>query len=143
MDKDEQLYRQTERSDARNAGVRLVRQETVVLLVDLVESVRLMHEHEAYTVRRWADFVNLIKNEILPRFDGEMVKSLGDGLMARFETVPDAVNAASEMHRILAERNVGIPQDQHLYLRAGVNAAMAWSNGIDYYGTGVNLAARR
>ena len=142
VDKDEQLYRQTERSDARNAGVRLVRQETVVLLVDLVESVRLMHEHEAYTVRRWADFVNLTKNEILPRFDGEMVKSLGDGLMARFETVPDAVNAASEMHRILAERNVGIPQDQHLYLRAGVNAAMAWSNGIDYYGTGVNLAAR-
>ena len=142
MDKDEHPCRQTERSDVRNAGVRLVRQETVVLLVDLVESVRLMHQHEAYTVRRWTDFINVVQTKILPSYDGEMVKSLGDGLMARFETVPDAVNAASEMHRLLAERNVGIPQDQHLYLRAGVNAAMAWSNGIDYYGTGVNLAAR-
>jgi class 3 adenylate cyclase len=36
----------------RGAGVALVRQETVVLLVDLVESVRLMREHEAVTVRR-------------------------------------------------------------------------------------------
>jgi adenylate cyclase len=142
VDKDKQPYRQTERTDVRNAGVRLVRQETVVLLVDLVESVRLMREHEASTVRRWAEFVNVVRAEILPRFDGEMVKSLGDGLMARFETVPDAVDAASEMHRVLAARNVGIPHDQHFYLRAGVNAAMAWSDGIDYYGTAVNLAAR-
>jgi class 3 adenylate cyclase len=142
VDKDKQPYRQTERTDVRNAGLRLVRQETVVLLVDLVESVRLMREHEASTVRRWAEFINVVRAEILPRYDGEMVKSLGDGVMARFETVPDAVDAASEMHRVLAERNVGIPHDQHFYLRAGVNAAMAWSDGIDYYGTGVNLAAR-
>ena len=40
-----------------------------------------------------------------------MVKSLGDGLMARFETVPDAVNAAGEMHRTLAAQNVGIPEE--------------------------------
>jgi class 3 adenylate cyclase len=46
-----------ERSDVRSTGVGLVQQETVVLLVDLVESVRLMREHEADTIRRWADFV--------------------------------------------------------------------------------------
>jgi TolB-like protein/Tfp pilus assembly protein PilF len=46
------------------------------------------------------------------------------------------------MHRTLAAQNADIPEDQHLHLRAGVNAAMAWSDGIDIYGTGVNLAAR-
>ena len=124
------------------AGVALVRQETVVLLVDLVESVRLMREHEASTVRRWADFVRIVTTEILPRHRGVLVKSLGDGLMARFEAVPDAVDAAAEMHRTLAAQNAGIPEDQHFHLRAGINAAMAWSDGIDIYGTGVNLAAR-
>jgi len=113
-----------------------------VLLVDLVESVRLMQEHEDYTVRRWAEFVRIVDTQILPRYDGVMVKSLGDGLLTRFETVPDAVNAAAEMHRTLATQNAALPEDQHFHLRAGVNAAMAWSNGIDYYGTGVNLAAR-
>jgi class 3 adenylate cyclase/TolB-like protein len=123
-------------------GIALVRQETVVLLVDLVESVRLMREHEAFTVRRWADFVGIVTTEILPRYRGVLVKSLGDGLLARFETVPEAADAAAAMHRALAAQNIGMPEDQHFNLRAGINAAMAWSDGIDIYGTGVNLAAR-
>jgi adenylate cyclase len=124
------------------AGVLLVRQEAIVLLVDLVESVRLMREHEALTVRRWADFVGNVTSEMLKRHRGILVKSLGDGLLARFETVQDAVNAAAEMHRTIAEKNIGLPENQHFLLRAGVNAAMAWSDGLDIYGTGVNLAAR-
>ena len=131
-----------ERSDVRSAGVGLVQQETVVLLVDLVESVRLMREHEADAVRRWTDFVRVATAEILARHRGVLVKSLGDGLMARFEAVPDAVNAAAEMHRAIAMQNADIPEDQQLHLRAGINAAMAWSDGTDIYGTAVNLAAR-
>jgi adenylate cyclase len=129
-----------DQSDVRGAG--LVRQETVVLLVDLVESVRLMREHEAFTVRRWADFVRIVVSDILPRHRGFLVKSLGDGLMVRFEAVSDAADAAAEMHRTLATQNADIPEDRHFHLRAGINAAMAWSDGIDIYGTGVNLAAR-
>ena len=123
--------KRTERSLVPGASVGLVRQETVVLLVDLVESVRLMREHEAFTVRRWTDFVQIVTAEILPRHRGVLVKSLGDGLMACFEAVSDAVDAAAEMHRTLAAQNVGIPEDQHFHLRAGINAAMAWSDGID------------
>ncbi|MGY8684283.1 adenylate/guanylate cyclase domain-containing protein [Bradyrhizobium sp. UFLA05-153] len=120
----------------------LVQHDTVVLLIDLVESVRLMREHEASAVRRWADFVHIATERILPRYHGVFVKSLGDGLMVRFETVPDAVNAAAEMHRTIAALNEGLPEDQHFQLRAGINASSAWSDGIDIYGTGINLAAR-
>jgi class 3 adenylate cyclase len=63
-------------------------------------------------------------------------------LIARFDAVLDAVNSAAEMHRALATQNAGIPEDQHLHLRAGVNSAVTWSDGLDIYGTGVNLAAR-
>jgi adenylate cyclase len=140
--KGENQAAQTGRSDIRGAGVALVRQETVVLLIDLVESVRLMREHEDSTIRRWAEFVDIVTTSILPRHRGILVKSLGDGLMARFETVPNAVDAAAEMHRTLGAQNAGFPEDQHFHLRAGVNAAMAWSDGLDIYGTGVNLAAR-
>ncbi len=142
VDKGEERTAQTGRFVVPGAGVALVRQETVVLLVDLVESVRLMREHEAFTVRRWAGFVGIVTTEILPRYRGMLVKSLGDGLLARFETVPDAADAAAAMHRTLAAQNAGLPENQHFNLRAGINAAMAWSDGIDIYGTGVNLAAR-
>src|SRR6266545_4674811 len=142
VDKGEEQTARTVRFVVPGAGVALVRQETVVLLVDLVESVRLMREHEDFTVRRWADFVGIVTTEILPRYRGVLVKSLGDGLLARFETVPDAADAAAAMHRTLAAQNAGMPEDQHFDLRAGINAAMAWSDGVDIYGTGVNLAAR-
>jgi adenylate cyclase len=141
VDEEEQATR-TEHSDARDAGIGLVRQETVVLFVDLVESVRLMRAHEATTVRRWADFVRIVTTEILPRYHGVMVKSLGDGLLARFGVVADATDAAAEMHRTLAAQNAGIPEDKQFHLRAGVNSSLAWSDGIDIYGTGINLAAR-
>jgi adenylate cyclase len=130
------------RSDAQDAGVSLVLQQTVVLLVDLVESVRLMQEREASTVHRWADFVRIATSEILPSHHGVLVKSLGDGLMASFGGVQDAVDAAAEMHRTLVAQNTDVPEDEQFHLRAGINAAMAWSDGIDIYGSGVNLAAR-
>jgi class 3 adenylate cyclase/TolB-like protein len=142
VDKGEEQADRPERSNLWDTGASLVLQQTVVLLVDLVESVRLMREREAFTVRRWADFVRMATSEILPRHHGTLVKSLGDGLLARFETVPDAVNAAAEMHRAVTARNTGLAENQHFHLRAGVNAATAWSDGIDIYGTGVNLAAR-
>jgi hypothetical protein len=42
-----------------------VRQETVVLSVDLVESVRLMRGHEGPSVRRWTDFVRIVPQKII------------------------------------------------------------------------------
>ena len=142
LDSGERGHTRTERTDVRGAGVALVRQKSVVLLVDLVESVRLMREHEAYTVRRWAGFLRVATTEILPRWRGVLVKSLGDGLLAQFETVPDAVDAGAKMHRTLEAQNANLPAGRHFFLRAGINATMAWSDGIDIYGTGVNLAAR-
>jgi adenylate cyclase len=141
-DRDDKQVVRTERSGTTVGGASLVLQPTVVLLIDVVESVRLMSENEAATVQRWTEFVRFAVSEILPRHQGSLVKSLGDGLLARFETVRDAVNAAAEMHRTLAARNAALPEDQHFQLRAGINAAMTWSDGIDIYGTGVNLAAR-
>jgi class 3 adenylate cyclase/tetratricopeptide (TPR) repeat protein len=131
-----------ERLGSQSAGLGLVREEVVILLVDLVESVRLMRQHEYETIRRWTDFVGIVVRDILPRHRGVLVKSLGDGLLARFETVSDAAAAAHDMHRAAAQQNVGFPEDQHFHLRAGLNATAAWSDGRDVYGTGVNLAAR-
>lgn len=126
----------------RSAGSPLVREDVVILLVDLVESVRLMSQHEYETVGRWTGFLEDVSREILPRYRGTLVKSLGDGLLVRFQAVSDAASAAHDMHRAVARQNVGLPEDRHFHLRAGLNSTAAWSDGRDIYGTGVNLAAR-
>ena len=114
----------------------------VICFTDIVASTELLTRlgDEAFDELRRRHFDVLARQ--VDAHGGDVVKSLGDGLMARFEAVHDAVDAAAELHRTLAAQNAGIPEDQHFHLRAGINAAMAWSDGIDIYGTGVNLAAR-
>jgi class 3 adenylate cyclase/TolB-like protein len=120
----------------------LSRGELVVLVVDLVESVRLMRADELAIVRHWTRFVQVVRTDILPACAGTLVKSLGDGLMARFETAAAAAAAAARMHSHFEAINATLPEDRQMRLRAGINATHAWLDELDIYGTGVNLAAR-
>lgn len=120
----------------------IAREELVVLVVDLVESVRLMQTDETMTVRYWTEFVRIVRSEILPAFSGALIKSLGDGLMVRFTSVRSAAAAAARMHLHFEALNRGLPDTRHMRLRAGINSTHVWSDDVDIYGSGINLAAR-
>ena len=113
----------------------------VVLVVDLVESVRLMAGHEAAVVARWGAFMDDAQR-VIPKHKGRLVKSLGDGLLAEFDGTVDAVRAAMALHAFFAPSNRQLPVDQQLHLRAGINASHLYVGKHDVYGHGVNLAAR-
>ncbi|QIM52318.1 adenylate/guanylate cyclase domain-containing protein [Hydrogenophaga crocea] len=113
-----------------------------VLVIDLVESVRLMATHEAQVVALWRGFVHFATTQVLPERGGRLVKSLGDGLLAEFEHPAQAVRAALALHRHFDEANRDLPAAQQLYLRAGINATRLYVDDTDVYGHGVNLAAR-
>lgn len=123
-------------------AISLPRKQEVVLVMDLVESVRLMAANEAEVIGHWCGFVQHATGSVLPRRNGRMVKSLGDGIMAVFDSPHDGVAAALELHRYFDHVNSGLPDDRKLYLRAGLNATTVFVDDIDIYGTGVNLAAR-
>ena len=101
----------------------LPRRQKVVLVMDLVESVRLMAADEATVVQRWHAFVQHARAQVLPARHGRHVKSLGDGLLAEFDAAPDAVRAAHELHHYFDEANRTLPPDRQFHLRAGLNAA--------------------
>jgi class 3 adenylate cyclase len=114
----------------------------VVLVVDLVESVRLMAGHEEAVVQHWRAFMDHASREVLPRHHGRLVKSLGDGLLAEFDEPVDAVRTALSLHQFFPSINRPLPADQQLHLRAGINASHLYVGEHDVYGHGVNLAAR-
>ena len=113
----------------------------VVLVVDVVESVRLMQEDEAGVIRRWQAF-SAYADEVLKRHEGRLVKNTGDGLMAEFKSAPEAVRAAGEMHEWMSKRSEPLHSGERLALRAGLHAAKIFDGTRDIYGIGVNLAAR-
>ncbi len=117
-------------------------QHKTVLVIDLVESVRLMAHNEEQVVRLWRGFVHHATTEVFPSMGGRLVKSLGDGLLAEFEHPAQAVRAALALHRHFDGANQNLPVAQQLHLRAGLNATQLYVDDNDIYGQGVNLAAR-
>ena len=128
--------------DAQLARLALPVSQKVILVIDLVESVRLMAADEAGTVARWHAFVQHAKTEIIPAHNGRLVKSLGDGLMVEFDLARDAVHAALALHRQFDPYNSSVDGVLQLHLRAGINSTHVYTDQLDIYGAGVNLAAR-
>ena len=116
--------------------------DKVVLVIDLVESVRLMAANEAAVVDCWHRFMRHAQTVVLPQWRGRLVKSLGDGLLAEFNRASDAVRAALALHRFFQPVNANLPEPQRLHLRAGLNGTHLYVDAGDVYGHGVNLAAR-
>ena len=65
-----------------------------IIVVDIVESVRLMEQGEADFIRRWRAFVNEIRSTLLAKHDARLVKSLGDGLLIECKSAPEALALA-------------------------------------------------
>ena len=113
-----------------------------VLMVDIVESVRLMEEDENDTVQRWLRLVRNVESAVLPIHDGRLVKSQGDGLMLEFQSVRPALQAAFAIQQACAEANIGIAPQRQMHLRMGAQVGELIADERDVYGHDVNLAAR-
>jgi adenylate cyclase len=115
---------------------------STLLIIDVVESVRLMEANEQDAVRRWQTLVGLVVRDVLPQHHGRMLKSIGDGLMLEFATPRPAVHAALHIQQLCHSVNYGVPPQQRMHLRAGVHTGQYVSDEHDIYGADVNLAVR-
>lgn len=120
----------------------LHRERRALLVVDVVESVRLMLEHEDEFIGQWRRIVAATRDELLPPLGGRLVKSLGDGMLLEFGRVHEATEAARAIQgHAAASATIGTAR-QPLSLRMGVHSADVVIDELDVYGAGVSLAAR-
>lgn len=113
-----------------------------MVLVDIVESVRLIEEDELGVVSRWLAFVEKVRTEVLHEGKGRLVKSLGDGILLDFEDIRVAVAAAIHIQQINDSENAEYPPERQILLRIGVEVSDVIVARDDIHGRGVNLAAR-
>jgi adenylate cyclase len=120
----------------------LERKLAAILASDVVGYSRLMERDEQGTFERVrADRKELFEPEIA-QHNGSIFKLMGDGLLAEFASVVDAVECAVNLQRRMAERNRGLSPDQRVDVRIGVNLGDVIVEGEDRHGDGVNIAAR-
>src|ERR1700757_2432064 len=100
---------------------RIERRLAAILAVDVAGYSRLMGADEEGTHERLqAHFAEFVHPKIAEH-RGRVVKNTGDGLLAEFASVVDAVRCAVEMQRGMADRNSTIRADQRIEFRIGVN----------------------
>jgi adenylate cyclase len=133
----------TSASEQKNEMLLLLnRQNKVILVMDLVESVRIMAEDEVGTVTGWQAFLEHANTVVIPAAKGQLIKETGDGFVAIFGSSLDAVRCALSLQRFFDRINIRRTTSQTLQLRAGLHATYFYRGPGDIYGNGVNIAAR-
>ncbi|MFC6584611.1 adenylate/guanylate cyclase domain-containing protein [Sulfitobacter aestuariivivens] len=109
------------------------RRLAAVLAADVVGYSRLMGEDEAGTQRKMTDWIAQTVRPLITSHNGRIFKLMGDGVLAEFGSVVDAVQCALEWQRLPTPA---------FAVRIGVNLGDIIVEGDDIFGEGVNIAAR-
>jgi adenylate cyclase len=117
------------------------RRLAAILAADVVGYSRLMGEPEAGTARAVSEHREAAR-PIIASLGGRIVKTMGDGFLAEFPSIVSAVECASAIQKLMAERNAGTPEAKRIIYRVGVNLGDVLIDGDDIMGDGVNIAAR-
>ncbi|WP_042777671.1 adenylate/guanylate cyclase domain-containing protein [Sinorhizobium fredii] len=118
------------------------RRLTAILAADVVTYSRLMGRDEAGTHAAWKSHRRELIDAKIAEYEGRIVKLTGDGFLAEFPSVVNAVTCAATVQRGMLERNAGVPQRSRIELRMGINLGDVIVEGDDIFGDGVNVAVR-
>jgi adenylate cyclase len=118
------------------------RRLSAILAADIAGFSRLVGIDEEGTVARLKALRSAILDPKIDEHRGRIVKTTGDGFLAQFASVLDAVRCAVEVQRRMLDKNAETPGEKRLEFRMGINVGDVIMDGGDIYGDGVNVAAR-
>jgi len=119
-----------------------VRRLAAILAADVAGYSRLMGADEEGTHERLKAHIGELLSPKIAEHRGRIVKNTGDGVLAEFTSVVDAVRGAVEIQREMIERNGNIPPEKRICFRIGINLGDVIAEAEDIFGDGVNVAAR-
>ncbi|MBR1300622.1 adenylate/guanylate cyclase domain-containing protein [Bradyrhizobium sp. AUGA SZCCT0042] len=121
---------------------RIERRLAAVLAADVAGYSRLTGVDEEGTHAQLQAHLGVLVDPKIAEHRGRVVKNTGDGMLAEFGSVVDAVRCALDVQRGMAERNAGVPDDKRIEFRMGINVGDIIIDRGDIFGDGVNVAAR-
>jgi adenylate cyclase len=101
-----------------------------------------MGEDETGTLERLKSLRRELVQPRITERKGRIVKLMGDGLLAEFPSVVEAVLCAIDIQHSLTGHETDLPDERRIALRIGINLGDIIVEGSDIYGDGVNIAAR-
>src|SRR6516165_9494095 len=119
-----------------------IRRLAAILAADVVGYSRLMGQDEEGTHERLKAHLSELVEPKIEEHRGRIVKNTGDGFLAEFPSVVDAVRCAVEIQRGMVDREPEVPEERRIRFRFGINLGDVIVEEHDIFGDGVNVAAR-
>jgi class 3 adenylate cyclase len=117
------------------------RRLAAILAADIAGYSALMGADEARTVRDLKGHQTILL-PMIGEFGGRIIDTAGDGLLAEFPSVVNAVKCAVAIQSKMAERNAPIEPERRMQFRIGINIGDLVYDEGRIYGEGINVAAR-
>src|SRR5438128_8513178 len=124
------------------AEERVERRLAAIFAADVAGYSRLMGTDEEGTLARLKAHRRELIDPKIREHRGRIVKTTGDGFLAEFGSVIDALRCATEVQGEIAERNAGVSADSRIDYRIGIHQGDIVAEDGDIFGDGVNIAAR-
>ncbi|MGH7076437.1 MAG: alpha/beta fold hydrolase [Stellaceae bacterium] len=118
------------------------RKLSAIMAADVAGYSRMMSRDEGGTLAALKATRNELVFPVIDDHRGRIVKLIGDGILAEFPSVIDAVTCAAKIQDAMPERNADLPEDRRLAWRIGIHLGDVIIEGDDIYGDDVNIAAR-
>src|ERR1700723_1618942 len=128
---------------SRGGAMAETRKIAAILVADVVGYSRLAGADEEGTLARLRALRSDLIDPAVAAHHGRVVERTGDGLIAEFRSVVEAVRCAIAMQNGLIERNVDVADGHRIDFRIGLHLGdvVEEADG-DLMGDGVNIAAR-
>jgi len=117
------------------------RKLSAIMFTDIKGFSKRMGEDEEGTFRLLKKHSEMI-NPIIKKYDGRVVKTIGDAIMGDFGSVLNAVKCAWNIQKHFHKLNKMRDESDVLQIRIGIHLGDVIVSENDLYGDGVNIAAR-
>jgi class 3 adenylate cyclase len=117
------------------------RRLTAILAADIAGYSALMGENEIGTLAALKGHQSIILPMIVG-FEGRVIDTAGDGVLAEFSSVLNAVKCAVAIQETMLERNASVVPDRRMQFRIGINQGDVLFDDDRIFGDGINVASR-
>ena len=117
------------------------RRLAAILSADIAGYSTLMGADESRTVRDLKGHQAVVL-PMIKSYGGRVIDTAGDGILAEFGSVVDAVECAVAIQETMGKRNAEIEPARHMHYRIGINLGDVMYDEARIYGDGINIAAR-
>jgi HD-like signal output (HDOD) protein/class 3 adenylate cyclase len=120
---------------------KIQRRLSAVLCADVKGYSKLMGTNDEFTVTTITKYREIVA-DLIERYQGRVVDSPGDNILAEFSSALHSVKSAIEIQSTLDVENSKLPPNRRMHFRIGVNLGDILHQDGRIYGDGVNIAAR-